>query len=313
MRGVVVEFGDRARAMRVAYHQDYWIPLPERHPFPMGKYPALHRILLDEELVAASDVVAPHEASAEDLQLVHTRSYVERMFGGSLEEDTARRIGVPWTPALVRRSRLAVQGTIEAARMALDDGLAGNLAGGTHHAHAGRGEGYCVFNDVAVAIRVLQREKRVARALVVDLDVHQGNGTAAIFEGEESVFTFSMHGAKNFPLRKERSTLDVGLPDRMGDEAYLATLCEHLPEVFERARPDLVVYLAGVDVVSGDRFGRLAMTREGLAARDRRVFEEVRVRGVPALIVLAGGYAKTPELTADLHAVAYREAARVFV
>jgi acetoin utilization deacetylase AcuC-like enzyme len=278
----------------------------------MGKYPALHRILLEEDLIRPDGVHAPEECDARDLMLVHTRTYVERMLEGSLEEDTAKRIGVPWTPALARRSRLAVQGTIEAARMALEDGRSANLAGGTHHAHAGRGEGYCVFNDVAVAIRVLQREERIARALAVDLDVHQGNGTAAIFEGEESVFTFSMHGEKNYPLRKERSSLDVPLPDKLDDDTYLSLLAQHLPEVIARARPDLVVYLAGVDVVQGDRFGRLALTRDGLAARDRFVLETVQERGLPILLVLAGGYAKTPEITADLHAIAHREAARVF-
>jgi len=298
--------------MRVSYHPDYWIPLPERHPFPMGKYPALHRILLDEGLIRASDVHAPDEADARDLQLVHTRTYVERMLTGALEEDTKKRLGVPWTPELRRRARLAVKGTIDASQMALADGVAANLAGGTHHAHAGRGEGYCVFNDVAVAIRVLQREGRVRRALVVDLDVHQGNGTAAIFEGEADVFTFSMHGEKNYPLRKERSSLDVGLPDKMEDSAYLALLQRHLLEVYERARPDLVVYLAGVDIVAGDRFGRLSMTRDGLAARDRLVMENTKARGLPLLLVLGGGYARTADITADLHAIAHREARLVF-
>ena len=298
--------------MRVSYHPDYWIPLPERHPFPMGKYPALHRILLDEGLIRASDVHAPDEADARDLQLVHTRTYVERMLTGALEEDTKKRLGVPWTPELRRRARLGVQGTIDASRMALADGVAANLAGGTHHAHAGRGEGYCVFNDVAVAIRVLQREGRIRRTLVVDLDVHQGNGTAAIFEGEADVFTFSMHGEKNYPLRKERSSLDVGLPDKMEDSAYLALLQRHLLEVYERARPDLVVYLAGVDIVAGDRFGRLSMTRDGLAARDRLVMENTKARGLPLLLVLGGGYARTADITADLHAIAHREARQVF-
>lgn len=298
--------------MRVSYHPDYWIQLPERHPFPMGKYRALHKILLEEDLIRPDGVHVPEECDARDLQLVHTRTYVERALSGALEEGTEKRIGVPWSPALVRRSRLSVQGTLDAARMALEDGVAANLAGGTHHAHAGRGEGYCVFNDVAVAIRVLQREHKIARALVVDLDVHQGNGTAAIFEGEESVFTFSMHGAKNFPLRKERSSLDLGLPDRFDDDAYLAVLREHLSGVLERARPDLVVYLAGVDVVQGDRFGRLAMTPAGVAARDRFVLEAVKARGAPLLLLLAGGYARTPEITADLHAIVHREAARLF-
>jgi acetoin utilization deacetylase AcuC-like enzyme len=298
--------------MRVSYHPDYWIPLPERHPFPMGKYPALHRILLDEGLIREADVHAPEECDPRDLMLVHTRTYVERVLVGALEEDTAKRLGVPWTPALRRRARLAVQGTLNAARMALDDGIAANIAGGTHHAHAGRGEGYCVFNDVAVAVRVLKREEKIRRALVVDLDVHQGNGTAAIFEGEEDVFTFSMHGERNFPLRKERSTLDVGLPDKLEDAAYLASLDQHLPAVYESARPDLVIYLAGVDTVAGDRFGRLSMTRAGVAERDRTVLESARLRGLPILLVPAGGYAKSPEITADLHAIVHREARAVF-
>jgi acetoin utilization deacetylase AcuC-like enzyme len=294
--------------MRVSYHPDYWIPLPERHPFPMGKYAALHRILLEEDLIRPDGVHVPEECDPRDLQLVHTRTYVERSLSGALEEGTEKRIGVPWSPALARRSRLSVQGTIDAARMALDDGIAANLAGGTHHAHAGRGEGYCVFNDVAVAIRVLQREERIARALVVDLDVHQGNGTASIFEGEESVFTFSMHGAKNFPLRKERSSLDLGLPDALDDKAYLTLLSEHLPEVFDRARPDLVVYLAGVDVVHGDRFGRLSMTRAGLAARDRFVLETANARGVAMILMKDDGRGGTCDVSGVMEAWAPGEA-----
>ncbi len=294
--------------MRVCYHRDYWIPLPERHPFPMGKYPALHAILLAEGLITERDVFEPHEVAREDLLLVHTPEYVEQVFTGDLMPDTAKRLGFPWSPTLLRRARLAVQGTIDAARRALDDGISANLAGGTHHAFADRGEGYCTFHDVAVALRVLQRERRIARALVVDLDVHQGNGTASIFERDDSVFTVSMHGARNFPLRKERSDLDVELVDGLDDAGYLAQLVEHLPSCFERARPDLVVYLAGVDVAAGDRFGRLALSQAGIGARDRLVLESCRARGVPACIVLAGGYAATPERTADLHAEAHRVA-----
>jgi len=294
--------------MRVGYHADYWIPLPERHPFPMGKYPALHAILLAERLIAPRDVVEPGEVAREDLLLVHTPLYVEQVFTGELAPDTAKRLGFPWSPTLLRRARLAVQGTIDAARRALDDGISANLAGGTHHAFADRGEGYCTFNDVAVAIRALQHEARIRRALVVDLDVHQGNGTASIFEHDDSVFTFSMHGARNFPLRKERSDLDVELPDGLDDAGYLARLDEHLPACFERARPDVVVYLAGVDVAAGDRFGRLALSQAGIGARDRFVLESCRARGVPACLVLAGGYARTPEVTADLHAEVHRVA-----
>jgi acetoin utilization deacetylase AcuC-like enzyme len=298
--------------MRVSYHPDYWIALPERHPFPMGKYPALRRILIEEGLVREADVHTPEEVDPIALELVHTPGYLYHFFQGTLEEENQRRLGLPWSTSLLRRSRLSVQGTIDAMRFALEDGIGANLAGGTHHAFAGRGEGYCVFNDVAVAIRVLQREGRIARAMVVDLDVHQGNGTASIFEGEQSVYTFSMHGEKNFPLRKQRSSLDVGLPDKLGDVEYLAALDHYLPQVFAAARPDLVVYLAGVDVVGGDRFGRLALTRAGLAERDRKVLGAAFEHGIPIGLVLAGGYAKTPEITADLHAETYRVARRVF-
>ncbi len=294
--------------MRVGYHSDYWIPLPERHPFPMGKYPALHAILLAEGLISPGDVVAPTEVARDELLLVHTPAYVEQVFVGALEPETAKRLGFPWSPTLLRRARLAVQGTIEAARRALEDSISANLAGGTHHSFADRGEGYCTFHDVAVAIRVLQRERLVERALVVDLDVHQGNGTASIFEHDTSVFTFSMHGARNFPLRKEHSDLDVALVDGMGDEEYVAQLVEHLPTCFDRARPEIVMYVAGVDVAAGDKFGRLALTKSGIGARDRVVLEACRARGVPICIVPAGGYAKTAEITADFHAQAHRAA-----
>jgi len=294
--------------VRVGYHTDYWIPLPKRHPFPMGKYPALHAILLAERLIVPSDVVAPDEVRREDLLLVHTAEYVEQVFTGALTADTAKRLGFPWSPTLLRRARLAVQGTIDASRRALEDWISANLAGGTHHAFAERGEGYCTFHDVAVAIRVLQREGRIQRALVVDLDVHQGNGTASIFQHDASVFTFSMHGERNFPLRKERSSLDVALVDGLDDAGYLAQLEQHLPGCFDAARANIVFYLAGVDIAAGDRFGRLALTKAGIGARDRYVLETCRAQGVPVCIVLAGGYAKTAEITADLHAEVHRAA-----
>jgi len=215
---------------------------------------------------------------------------------------------VPWSPALWRRSRLAVQGTMEATRAALADGIAGNLAGGTHHAFAGHGEGFCVLNDVAVAIRTLQRDGASRRALVVDLDVHQGNGTAAIFEDDADVFTFSMHGERNYPTRKMRSTLDIGLPDGIGDDEYLDRLDVHLADILGRFVPDVVFYLAGVDPASGDRYGRLALTDGGIRRRERCVLETCRARGLPLVITIAGGYAPTPARTAELHAIVFEEA-----
>jgi acetoin utilization deacetylase AcuC-like enzyme len=298
--------------MRVCFADGYFAQLPAGHRFPMGKFPALHRILLDEGLVDPSDVVAPEEAEWLDLQLVHTPEYLTHLRNGTLDRQSERKMGLPWSEALVRRSRLATSGTITASRMALVDGAAANLAGGMHHGFPGYGEGFCVLNDVAVAARRLLADGSVARILLIDLDVHQGNGNAAIFADNPAVFTFSMHGERNFPFRKEQSDLDVALPDGMGDHAYVTCLSQHLDNVYEMSSPDLVIYLAGVDVVDGDRFGRLTMTREGLTTRDSMVLESAKSRSVPVCLVLAGGYASTPEETADLHAVVHREAKGLF-
>jgi len=297
--------------MRCAYHPDYFVALPPTHPFPMAKYPLLFETLLRERLLHPGEVVEPVEASLEDLRLVHDVGYLGRLAAGTLDAAAIRKIGVPWSPALWRRSRLAAQGTLEAARAALEYGLAANLAGGTHHAFPAHGEGFCLLNDVAVAIRVLRRDGRVRRALVVDLDVHQGNGTAAIFEGDPEVFTFSMHGERNYPLQKMRSTLDVGLADGIGDDEYLELLARHLDGVFAAFVPDIVLYLAGVDPVRGDRYGRLALSDDGIARRERQVLEACRARGLPLVITIAGGYAPTPGRTAALHSIVFREAQRM--
>lgn len=313
--------------MRVSYHPDYVVPLPPRHAFPMAKFAALRNLLVAEGTIREADIVAPREADWADLRLVHTADYLDRLAAGALTKAEERRMGLPQSPALVRRSRLAVQGTLNACQMALEDGVAGNLAGGTHHAMPGWGEGFCVLNDVAVALRALQQSAWIRRALVVDLDVHQGNGTAAIFGGDRAwpdggVYTLSVHGAKNFPFRKPPSTLDVGLPDGTDDADYLRTLRDVLPAALAAARPDLVIYLGGVDVLEADRFGRLALTRDGLAARDRFVFETVCDAGLPVCLLLSGGYAARrrpgsapetlPDATGDLHATMYRVARSVF-
>jgi acetoin utilization deacetylase AcuC-like enzyme len=297
--------------MRCAYHPNYCVALPPSHPFPMAKYPLLLERLLADGTLSAADLIEPAPASLDDLRLVHTAEYLAALEAGTLEPAAVRRIGVPWSPALWRRSRLAAQGTLEAARAALEDGLAANLAGGTHHAFPGHGEGFCVLNDVAVAIRVLQRDGALRRALVVDLDVHQGNGTAAIFEGDADVYTFSMHGERNYPVRKMRSTLDVALADGTGDVEYLDLLEGHLAAVLGRFEPGLVFYLAGVDPVRGDRYGRLALSEDGLRQRERYVLETCRGRGLPVVITIAGGYAPTPARTAELHAQVFHEARRL--
>lgn len=298
--------------MRVSYHPDYTIDLPPNHPFPMGKYVALHDILLAEGLIAREDLLSPAEATWEDLARVHEPGYLQAVFNGTLPDKAVRKLGLPWSPGLLRRSRLAVQGTINATGLALAEGLAGNLAGGTHHAYPDHGEGFCVFNDVAVAIRTWQSRGRITRAAVIDLDTHQGNGTAAIFSGDSQVFTFSMHGAKNYPFHKEVSRLDVELPDKTDDDAYMAALEAHLPGVLLAAQPDVVYYLAGVDPAAGDRFGRLALSEEGLLRRDTYVLQTVQEMGLPLVLTLSGGYASSAQRTGALHAITYRAARAVY-
>jgi acetoin utilization deacetylase AcuC-like enzyme len=294
--------------MKCAYHPSYQIALPPAHPFPMSKYALLMEQLLAEGVLKSGDILEPEALDLSELELVHTPGYLAKLAASGLSATEQRRLGLPWSEALWQRSRLASAGTLLAARAALDQGLAGNLAGGTHHAFADHGEGFCVLNDVAIAIRRLQAEHLIERAAVVDLDVHQGNGTAAIFESEAAVFTFSMHGERNYPLAKMRSNLDVPLEDGMGDTDYLDALRRHLPTVLDAADADLVFYLAGVDVAAGDRYGKLALTEEGIRQRDRLVIEAVRGRGLPLCIVLAGGYAPTRARTAELHAHVFREA-----
>jgi acetoin utilization deacetylase AcuC-like enzyme len=295
--------------MKCVYHSSYQVTLPPGHPFPMSKYSRLKELLLAEGILAAGDILQPEPVDTATLALVHARDYLAKLSSSQLSAAEQRRLGLPWSEALWQRSRLASAGTLLAARAALDQGLAGNLAGGTHHAFADHGEGFCVLNDVAIAVRKLQAEHAIERAAIIDLDVHQGNGTAAIFEAADEIFTFSMHAERNYPLAKMRSNLDVPLQDQVGDREYLDALQRHLPTVLDTANADVVFYVAGVDVAAGDRYGKLALTEEGIRLRDRQVIEAVRGRGIPLAIVLAGGYAATHERTAALHAHAFREAA----
>jgi acetoin utilization deacetylase AcuC-like enzyme len=279
----------------------YTFPLPSGHRFPIGKYELLRRRVEADGLVPRDQVHDPARASADALRRVHTDDYVARLTSGAVTPEELRRIGFPWSPALVERSYRAVGGTCEAARMAVQTGVAMNLAGGTHHAFADRGEGFCVFNDVAVAIRMLQGEARIRRAAIVDLDVHQGNGTHAIFAGDSSVFTFSMHGARNYPFAKVPGCVDVELDDGTCDEDYLTLLATNLPSVLSAAQPDLVVYLAGADPYIGDRLGRLGMSLDGLARRDAMVLSACREVGIPVAITIAGGYGRDIGDTVQAH------------
>jgi acetoin utilization deacetylase AcuC-like enzyme len=294
--------------MKCSYHPSYQVALPAGHPFPMSKYSLLKDRLLTERILDARDILEPDPLDMPTMHLVHTHEYLAKLEGSTLSAAEQRRLGLPWSEALWRRSRLASAGTLLAAREALDHGLAGNLAGGTHHAFADHGEGFCVLNDVAIAIRKLKAERSIETTAVIDLDVHQGNGTAAIFEEDDQVFTFSMHGERNYPLAKMRSNLDVPLQDGVGDAEYLDVLRRHLPTVLGTGDADIVFYLAGVDVAAQDRYGKLALTEEGIRLRDRCVIEAVRGRGLPLVIVLAGGYAASRARTAELHVHAFREA-----
>ncbi len=273
----------------------------------MGKYQLVLEHVVAAGILPASAIHEPERVARDALGLVHGTRYIEAVIDGTLSPAELRRLGFPWSPLLPERSLRTVQGTIEACRDALERGAGINLAGGTHHAYPDHGEGYCVFNDVAVAIRVLGREGRITRALVIDLDVHQGNGTARIFEGDDDVFTFSMHGAHNYPFHKERSRLDVELTDGTGDDDYLVILARHLDDVFGRARADVVVYIAGADPYHGDRLGRLKLTFDGLRARDALVFGACHARGIPVAMVLGGGYAENLDDIAMIHGNTVRE------
>ncbi|HET9011082.1 MAG TPA: histone deacetylase [Gemmatimonadaceae bacterium] len=279
----------------------YTFPLPAGHRFPVEKYAMLRERVVSEGIVAPERVLDPAAATDDVLRLVHTADYVERFVGGDLSPAEVRRIGFPWSPALVERSRRAVGGTVEAARHALVHGTAMNLAGGTHHAFADHGEGFCVFNDVAIAIRLLRGEGALRRAAVIDLDVHQGNGTHAIFAGDEDVFTFSMHGGRNYPFEKVPGTLDIELDDGTPDAEYLEALSDALPRVLHAARPDLVLYLAGADPHEGDRLGRMKLTFDGLARRDVMVLQSCREVGLPVAVMIAGGYGARIEDTVAVH------------
>ena len=294
--------------MMHAYYSDHFVlPLPAGHRFPMQKYR-----LLREAVAAMPDVTlqeAPHTTNGV-LALAHDPRYIGAVAAGELSPAQQRAIGFPWSPEMVERSRRATGATIAACRAALVDGIAVNLAGGTHHAHAAHGEGFCIFNDGAVAARLMQAERRVRQVAIVDLDVHQGNGTAAILAADDSVFTLSLHGEHNYPFAKARSDLDVGLPDATGDLAYLAALEAALETMFTQVAPQLIIFLAGADPHEGDRLGRLKLSMGGLAARDTMVFRQARNRGIAVAVTMGGGYGRNIYDTVAVHAQTIRLAAR---
>lgn len=295
--------------MKVFYSDHFVLPLPEGHRFPMIKYSMLRESVAASGLCGPEELIVPHPVSDAEILRSHEEGYLRRVALGTLTEKEMRRIGFPWSQRMVERSRRASGGTLGACLAALEDGFAANLAGGTHHAFADRGEGYCVFNDSAIAARAVQAEGLVERVVVVDTDVHQGNGTAAIVRGDATIYTLSIHGAKNFPFRKEESDLDLALPDGADDGEFLDALEEGLERALEESRAELAIYLAGADPFEDDRLGRLSVSKEGLAERDRLVLESCRERGIPVAVTMAGGYARNVEDTVEIHLQSIEKAA----
>ena len=287
--------------VKVFYSDHFVLPLPEGHRFPMVKYSMLRERVATAGVCQPGELHPPRPVSDAEILRSHESGYLRRVVDGKLTEKEVRRIGFPWSERMVERSRRASGGTVGACLAALDEGFAANLAGGTHHAFADRGEGYCVFNDSAIAARAVQAEGLVERVVVIDTDVHQGNGTAAILDGDASVFTFSIHGAGNFPFRKEESDLDVALPDGADDGEYLEALEDGLERALDGSGAGLAIYLAGADPYEDDRLGRLSVSMEGLAERDRLVLEACRERGIAVAVTMAGGYARRVEDTVDIH------------
>jgi acetoin utilization deacetylase AcuC-like enzyme len=286
--------------MQVFYTPRYYADIGPGHVFPIRKFELVRDKLLAEGTLEPSELLEPSPAPLEDVLLVHTSDYVSRLCSGNLTPKEIRRLGLPWSESLVQRSFYAVGGTLAATRASLAKGYGSNLAGGTHHSFPDRGEGFCVVNDVAIAIRAMRAGKLIERAAIVDCDVHQGNGTATIFAGDDDTFTFSIHGANNYPLFKAQSTLDVELADGTSDTEYLETLANYLPAVFA-SDPQIVFYLAGADPYKGDKLGRLALSIDGLRERDAFVLRECYEREVPVVTVMSGGYGKDINDTIEIH------------
>lgn len=296
----------------IVYHPDYVAPLPDGHRFPMPKFGKLYQLLLSDRLTTPEQFHAPTLPPREWIELVHIPEYVQAYYQGTLDAKAQRRIGLPWSQAFVRRTCTAVGGTILTAKLALQYGLAFNTAGGTHHAFPSYGSGFCIFNDLAIASRVLQKSGLAQKILILDLDVHQGDGTAFIFQDDESVFTFSMHCEANFPGIKQKSDLDVPLPVGLDDDAYLQTLANYLPDLLSHVKPDLVIYDAGVDTHISDRLGKLALTDIGIYRREMQVLSTCVAAGHPVASVIGGGYAEEIDALVYRHSLLHRAANQVY-
>lgn len=287
--------------MKIFYTDSFAIPLPENHSFPISKYALLRKRLINSHLFSPQDFCIPHAATDAEISRTHDPIYLRRLHQGQLTAREVRRVGLPWSPELVERARRSAGATVEACFAALDDGVAVHLGGGTHHAFKDQGQGYCVFNDSVIAVRALQAETQSKRVLILDCDVHQGNGTAALLQNDPTAFTFSIHGKNNFPYRKVKSDLDIALDDGANDRVYLDALETGIRASLKQARADAVIYLAGADPYAEDRFGRLGVSKDGLAKRDRLVLGHCHKAGLPVAITMAGGYAPNIEDTVDIH------------
>lgn len=296
----------------LVYHPDYVVPLPDGHRFPMSKFRQLYELLLADGIAYPEQFHLPEPPPPEWIELVHTPMYVQAYCEGTLDARALRRIGLPWSPALVNRTCTAVGGTILTAQLALSQGIACNTAGGTHHAFPDYGSGFCIFNDLAIAARVLQSLGLTNKILIVDLDVHQGDGTAFIFQDDNSVFTFSMHCEVNFPGTKQKSDLDVPLSVGMEDDVYLQTLAEYLPYLLSTVKPDLILYDAGVDPHVGDRLGKLALTDTGIYRREMQVLGTCVASGYPVACVIGGGYADDMKSLVYRHSLLHRAASEIY-
>lgn len=298
--------------LKIAYSPVYRYSLPEGHRFPMIKYELLPEQLVYEGTVSEDQFFHPEQLTREEILLTHGSEYLDKLENQTLSKKEIRQIGFPMTTALVERGKFIAKGTYDCALYAMENGVAMNIAGGTHHAFKDHGEGFCVYNDFAIASNLLLQRKLVNKILIVDLDVHQGNGTASIFNSNPNVFTFSMHGAKNYPVRKEQSDLDIGVPDKTEDANYLKRLEETLPQLIDKVAPDFIFYLSGVDVLETDKLGRLSMTLEGCKERDRLVLEICHKNEIPVAISMGGGYSEEIRHIIDAHANTFRMAQEIF-
>lgn len=299
--------------MKIAFHPLFSYPLPKGHRFPMEKYELLPKQLLHEGTCKAEDFFEPSMPSKEDVLAVHTEEYYNSLINLSLDRRAARKIGFPLSEEFIKREQLIAQGTIDGSEYALKYGISLNIAGGTHHAYTDHGEGFCMLHDQAIAARYLQKKGLAKKILIVDLDVHQGNGTAEIFQNDDSVFTFSMHGAGNYPFKKEKSDLDIAVADGSGDEVYLRILKNILPRVIDEQRPDFIFYLSGVDILESDKLGRLNCTINGCKERDRYVLQMCKDLKIPLQVSMGGGYSPDIKTIIEAHANTFRLAQEIYI